>query len=152
MSDHIELRVNGLVVYDSGGQASTPTPGAVPPINTKPSPVGDLGDGSAATDWRGYVNPGQVVGLTFTCRPYHALRTIDVLADGGPWINGMSWAVFDSGGGRVLYGDNVPVEGQGLGIPTTTLAQLGNGTYTLGFAVSSANGQGGGAMSRLNQQ
>ena len=51
-----------------------------------------------------------------------------------------SWAIFDSGGGRVMYADDLLVAGTlGTEIDTATLGKLGAGQYTVGVSV---NGSG----------
>lgn len=130
MSDVIELRVNGAVVYYSGGQAA-PGPGDVPAITTKPAPSVDLGTGNNPTTPGVPAAPNQVIGASFTITGVPS-RTLKAFGEPGNFSKA-SWAIFDSGGSIVFSGTNVTTNLQLL-IEPTMLAQLQPGTYVLGVA------------------
>jgi len=113
----------------------------VPAVTVKPSPFADLGthNGRPAET---RVEALQPVGVNFTMVKGSTARALKFFASqGGQNWTRCSWAIFDSGGGRVFGEDNImPAGTLGYGIDEPTLAKLGAGTYTLGVAVDASSG------------
>lgn len=153
MSRH-QLFRDGVLVYDySDGSSSAPPNqgGAVPPITTKPGVAAVLPENGEMIVEQ--VSPYQVVGYQITTRDGVRARTLDVVTGGGgPWFDHVSWAIFDSGGMRVMGGDDVAVGGGGLALDTPTLMPLGAGIYVFAVAVNSLTGQAGQTGTRFNQR
>lgn len=136
MNDREALQQIANIANGQLGQTPGPSPvGEVPPITVKPSPSAILpGDNSVKE--QGIV-PGQVIGYDFDVYPTDTVRQINIF--GAPnFFAYISWAVFDSGGGRVLHGDNVNVNSGGFSLYTSDLAALIQGRYTVAFAVNVA--------------
>lgn len=132
-----------------GGNADpnpNPPPGSitVPPITSKPQPFADIGfaNGDPAQ------TPTQAlaaVAVDFSMRANSYSRALKFFpTQGGKNWNRCSWAIFDTGGGKVFGEDNIlPAGTLGYGVPETYLAQLGAGRYTLAVALdvgSTSNG------------
>jgi len=65
------------------------------------------------------------------------VREIAVSGMPGGWFNRLSWAIFDSGGGKAMGEDNVLAAGStGWSIATDRLGVLGAGNYTFAVAVN----------------
>jgi len=119
-----------------GGGGASPPGSAVPTITTKPAPFANLGthNGKPA-ETRTAAN--QPVAVDFVMVKNSTARALKFFASsGGQNWNRYSWAIFDSGGGRVFGEDNQTVSGTlGSAVPENYLNQLGPGTYTLAVAV-----------------
>lgn len=144
--DNLHVTIDGQPVAGGGGDPNPSPSGPVPPITTKPDAIGHLEDAGQLFPFS--AAPFQVIGLDFTCRSGVTSRQIDYFGTGQVFKN-TSWAVFDSGGNRVMGQDNWPCGSNGMKIESYMLNQLGSGTYRLAIAVNEPGGQ---LRARFNQQ
>jgi hypothetical protein len=126
----------GLPAADSA-PGGAPVAGGLPSVTTKPDAFADLGSSNQDPKTIQVV-PNQVVGVDFTAG--EAGRVLRWFGHPGAFFKHSSWAIFDSGGGRVMGADNVTAVGTlGTAVDAATLAHLSAGaTYRLGVTTDGA--------------
>lgn len=125
------------------GTSGSPPPGGgaavggdVPAIDVKPSPFADCGV-THGDPKQIMIGPLQVVGVTFTVVEGARSRMMRWFgAPGGKLWSLGSWAIFDSGGGKVMEQVNVAYDGIDW---EPYLKQLGPGQYTFAVAQNFPN-------------
>lgn len=125
----VEVAVDGAPYtgpVSAGGSSGSDLPG----ITTKPDTIGSLGSGNDGPQER-VVSAGEVIGYNFSVGG-GTFRKIQWAGPGA--FDRTSWAVFDSGGSRVVGVDNQLVSGTLGWAVTAELNNLSPGEYV--FAVS----------------
>lgn len=143
----ISINVDGIAYVPAGGPVVPPVepppggggnPGGVPPITAKPSPFADCGT-SNGLPAQTQVGPNQVVGVSFTVLQQSYSRNLQWFGAPGQFFTACSWAIFDSGGGKVFGQDNTPYTSVDF---AQFLQHLGAGPYTLAVATNGSGNLG----------
>jgi hypothetical protein len=113
-----------------------PPSAVMPPVQNMPPSYGDVGTGGEIASI-GQIGRGQEVGIDFEV--VDGTTNERVLRVEGNFYTDMSWAIFDSGGGRITGMERQPPQGSmQYDIGTEVLKGFGPGKYRVAYSFNNS--------------